>query len=1040
MEKNQVRFALLAVLITVLLSCGIPTLPKAVVVKAAPRVSVPLGRVNYNLYSGLSGGSMNGKRGSLDDILGASWLQDFRDSGITLYDYRPSGAEDDNIQRFLIHYRLDMEDIMGGSGELDLSKYRTMLEDLTETASQINDVSFDIPSMEVTESFPVDIKLGQVAGQIEKNLDNPSKSRRYSAYLPAFQGNRFYKFPEGILEYGGNDSRNFSTTLENIETLTLEEGRLNFSLAITYGPGNSQPPQGSSLRLRGFTLTDEYGETIDNVNGGPDVLLNSASSTGEASIDFSGATLPQKIILACDLIITGIENTFNSYFTLTVEPQFGDFTISGVSGLVLNKTQIESLAYNFEKTQAIGGNLGDSFSATVGAGHLTIGIEGLFPPIDPAKPDAEGWNLTLDLSGLSITQDDIPGGAPGLSIGGPGQPLKSGYNDLRGENLNNRPVVIKGKVTASVDDNKLTFQNFPGGIKKGDPNPVYGKDKNVTVTMEVSRLSEVKVLAKDIGLDGVEQTIEPELGENFTAFKDWLNYIEFQRSAEDPPDYGLGLKLEIGTLDIPGGLGLIINAPAFGLDNVFQSLTNVEDPAPGNEKNAVLIFMNKDTGGYKLKGENLPGKGDKPLSISVELGLEDKEAQKIYKEKKILTLHDIAPGRPIEVSDSWARLLFDWTKMSIKPKQTNKGNNDFLPDYPFEGTFPDEEKGEKGIDLGDMPKGLGFYTPEAADEGFSARLYINLTRQSLIDGQWADDPAGDGEESGGWGGNLQVDLPNLDFRIRYGDGSNSDNLFTLSEHKEGTGAWTLSRPLAEILGDPKLIMEDAENPANPFMIYTSPALPDKAIPLGNFADALNQALLGKKEGPLFFDYKVKLADIPGETGAEEPGEILLYPEMLKKRLLVSVDLLLLFPLILQADPGALSPVVLAIAPDAGEGDLFQRKGPEDGGYLDMITSFGFDIALRNVAGLNVGKFFLENKTEDENLKYRMPIVDLADLGGNLSLDSGEMEKIKGIWPFVPQIAIEFEPGARVQIERNFNIGLQSVTLKAGGEYTFETGL
>ena len=132
MGKNQVYFVSCAVLMAIFLSCGIPTsmpvLPKEVVVKAETSVSVPLGRVNYSLYSGLSGGSMEGKRGSLDDILGASWLQDLRDSGITLYDYRPSGAEDDNIQKFLIHYKLDMEDIMGGSGELDLSEYREMLD------------------------------------------------------------------------------------------------------------------------------------------------------------------------------------------------------------------------------------------------------------------------------------------------------------------------------------------------------------------------------------------------------------------------------------------------------------------------------------------------------------------------------------------------------------------------------------------------------------------------------------------------------------------------------------------------------------------------------------------------------------------------------------------------------------------------------------------------------------------------------------------------------------------------------------------------
>jgi hypothetical protein len=314
-----------------------------------------------------------------------------------------------------------------------------------------------------------------------------------------------------------------------------------------------------------------------------------------------------------------------------------------------------------------------------------------------------------------------------------------------------------------------------------------------------------------------------------------------------------------------------------------------------------------------------------------------------------------------------------------------------------------------------------------------------------------DDPGGpgyDGDDPYGWRRNLQVNLPNLDFHVRYGDTTRSENLFTHEPNaQKGTGAWALSRSIKEILEDPENpdIKADEENTDNPFKIYAAPSLPEteKAIPLGNFVGALNDVLTGGKEGPLFFDYTVELAKVPGEEeGTEEPGEILLYRGMLEKKIVASADLLIIVPLVFQANPDADegSPVVVTIDPDLEDEDLFGRKDPDDNEYFDMVASFGFDIAVKNAAGLNAGKLFLENKTDVKKLQYRLPIIDFANLRGNLSLDSAEVEKIKAIWPFVPQASIEFERGAVVRIERNFNIELQSVTVKLEGEYTFETGL
>jgi hypothetical protein len=424
--------------------------------------------------------------------------------------------------------------------------------------------------------------------------------------------------------------------------------------------------------------------------------------------------------------------------------------------------------------------------------------------------------------------------------------------------------------------------------------------------------------------------------------------------------------------------------------------------------------------------------------------------------------------------------------MSIKPQPHENKKNDPLPSYPFKGTFPDE--GEEGIDLSDMPKGLGFYIPaektagdeaegeadEGADkkteEGFGAWLYLSLKRQrpSLIDkdgngelDDYEDDPGDDPEspdydehDPDGWRRNLKI--PNLSFRVGYHTSDMSDDLAPKPNAQEDTGPWILSRPLAEVLRD----MEDPENPEapikkddenkdNPFSIYTAPSLPElksgKAIPLKHLAETLNEALVGGKEGPVYFEYEMELASVPGEEeGTKETGEILLYKDMLEKKIVASVDLLILMPMIFKAYPGPDAaegaPVTVIFNPDLGDEDMFGRKTPDDNEFFDMVTSFGFNIAAKNIAGLSAGKLFLENTTDVKKLKYRLPLLDFANHRGNVSLGGGEMEKIKAIWPFVPRVAIEFEPGEEVRIQRNFNIELQSITVKAGGEYTFETGL
>jgi hypothetical protein len=1060
-QKPWKCLVIFALATAVILSCGIPTsipiLPKEVVVKASPSVSVPLGKVNYNLYSGLSGGNMNEKFGSLENLLGASWLTDLEEQGAKIYDYRPAGSED--TQQFLIHYKLNMEDTLGVAGEFDLSEYRDMIDELTGMAPQtIDDVlPFDIPKVEIDDTFEVNISLDEVTGQISDNLGDLGD---YIAYLPV--ENATHYFPD-LMDFPGlptNSGQTFSVTLPDLDSLTLTYGKLSFVFTLTYGryedplPHEDPPPQGTTLKISDFTLRPKKDSqsSIVVTNRDKDVVLNSSNSSDSTFIEFNAVRL-KEFDLVCKLEITG---SALGFFSLDITPAFDAYTISGVEGLVLTAAQLDSLRHDFEGGPYTVGDedLGPSFQATVGTGNLKIDTKELFPPLSQAKDNEEGWNLKMNLSGHLKQEDaELENGekVQGLPHGGSDQPLHSGDNDLEGKILNNQDVNISGTVTIEIPEEdkleledgttggKLTFQNFPGGITKGDP---ASYEKDLKVNLDVSEFSKVTVLAEDIGLDSLTniEPIEQELGDDFTSFKPWLNYLQFEEG-------GLGAVLTIEKLNIPEGMGLYIDVSDLGLGRIFQPLVNLKDPTGAKQDNARLTFTNEDT--YKLEGKKLPD----ILSITVELGFEPgTAAQDEYEASGLLTLEKVVPGTPIEMTNIKAGMVFNWAAISVKPEpHVSEGSDDPLPDYPFTGTFPEE--GEDGIDLSGIPKGLVFYIPEEGDGGISANLYISLKRQKqLSDGVWvdeaADDPGRDGykeTDPNGWSRNLKVNLPSLDFRARQGD-KVSENLFAYNPNEEkSTGEWALFKPLnleAPEFAEQGMVTKDDDNEDNPFMIYTGSTLPEpnKDIPIGKLAEVFNKNLIGEEN--LYFEYTMELSSLPDhEDGAQEPGEIILYPEMLEKRVLVSVDLLIVLPLkftVLQTDPDPAVPMVVIIAPDLGDGDLFGRTSRDDNEYFDLVKSLGFDVNIKNLAGLNAGRFFLESKNGEDY--YRTPaILDFSNPQNKFSLGSEDLEKIKAIYPFIPRVSVEFDPGKVVRIQRNFNIELQSITVKAGGEYTFETG-
>jgi hypothetical protein len=119
----------------------------------------------------------------------------------------------------------------------------------------------------------------------------------------------------------------------------------------------------------------------------------------------------------------------------------------------------------------------------------------------------------------------------------------------------------------------------------------------------------------------------------------------------------------------------------------------------------------------------------------------------------------------------------------------------------------------------------------------------------------------------------------------------------------------------------------------------------------------------------------------------------------------------------------------------GDADLFGR-GEGDNSYFDNIKFLGFDIASKNIVGLSAGQIYLENGNTNGTFEPQ-PILNLAGGGSSLLLDE---ETLRANNPFIPKLTIRFKRDDAVEIERGFSIKLESITVRAGGEYSFDTGL
>jgi hypothetical protein len=504
-------------------------------------------------------------------------------------------------------------------------------------------------------------------------------------------------------------------------------------------------------------------------------------------------------------------------------------------------------------------------------------------------------------------------------------------------------------------------------------------DAKVKVSVDFEKFSEITVKPEDFGLE-LGQDIEPQ---DISDIQDMVDYIKFSQGVENDLLHGVGLYLNFTELEGLESMQMEVDVPALGLKTAKTLDKKLYQYPEKPENNNNIVFTNTASGGYKFyPGDVSGGK----MTFGVNLTPEKPEDKTLYTNFGLLTLRNISPGGNIKVKGV-VNLIFDWVEASIKPPEENSN---------FGGSYPDLDKGEKGIDLSAVAGYKGLNLKEV-----NAWLFISCP---LV-------------------GTITLD-PSLNFYAHFGKDfvpGSGENLITTK------GVVGTEGP--KIIADPVKPGGDGDDEET--MAIYSGKIPEEGGYFLDLKGVLNSVLSGTNTGELYFEYDIALLGA-GQTG------IVVTPDIFDEegKLTVTVDIILELPLSLVAaeqENGGPTQIILEDI-DLGSEDLFGRSSASDNSFFDMVSSFEFEISLRNLTGISMGKVKLVNNLGDPDTEYSIPIVDLSKPVQKIAPN---IEELKKIYPFIPKVVIEFDSGRSLQIDRGCSIGVNSISVKAGVEQTIK---
>lgn len=431
--RNKSLFVLaVAAIMLFIVSCEPLSIPTKVRIRAKPTVQASLGENTYTIAKYFSISEVSKLFGDSDDMY--------------VYDY--TGGPDDT-QRYLIHMPIQ-------GVNLNFGEYMN-----TEITQAIDPVSFTIPSVNLSQSFPITIDLSAEVLDSAGTITVPN--------IP------FVETGSGTAI--GASLPSVTATLGGFSTATFSAGSLDLTMSLDGATA------GLVLTVTQVAIMDGA-STVTSTNTPLNV---EAGVENTVSVPLTGITLPNSFNVVLTASTQG--GTALTPRNIVVTAALNGCEISGATGINLSSTQ-----FAFSEPDINIVDVGSPFiSATIESGSISLAI-----PLDSLP----GFTRTTS---FNITQPTPPTSPSGLNLSttnNSGTPI-----DLAGQSLNREDISVSGSITLSATNASIT------GLVNGQ------LTLTTTITGAITEFTEVTIEVP-AELSGITQEIP--IGDEVT---DWVNYI-----------------------------------------------------------------------------------------------------------------------------------------------------------------------------------------------------------------------------------------------------------------------------------------------------------------------------------------------------------------------------------------------------------------------------------------------------------------------------------------------------------------------------------
>ncbi|MCL2174654.1 MAG: hypothetical protein FWB73_01285 [Treponema sp.] len=608
-------------------ACG--PFPSFLEIRAAPDISLPIGRDNGNLSDTLVGFIFkaldSAKTGGADVKV------------LTYKDFK-IGAKD--VQTFIVQYNVMGDDTLNFADKL----------------SDFNNMINDFENFELDLSEFENIELGDMTsiGKDQDKLVDVDISGILADTASSFQADISGQIDlkeRLIIGLGVNFNQeiSYSFTIENLDAVTFKTGTLSVGFEILgRAPWNNV--NGADFTFKAIEIRDGVNPPIPGYSGGTrEIHFSNTSASHTVEFDLAERTLQSEF----EIVLDGFEDITPHNYAKDVDlkigsPSISDTHVKGVDRYVIQTGKgITSDVNDYDIT--IG--FDDSFiHAEIGSGVIKFDIEA--PPND-GTPDKswivlhDGVDLVINI--LQENKIDYGELRLGLNDGSGGFLVcDEEENDISGKHINLNTIQVKDSTVTLSEGTKVSFMLSEADFGRGK----VGVDFVPSIIVDNFSVLHMK----DDVLTSAHPNIESiSLGEA----AEYLKSIDFN---------DVGIVLQFGKVDVEG-LEIMIYEP-----NLKINTGKLSYEITGEDENGIpqsIGFWNSESKPFTL---------DIAAGVITELNFEV-EIKNTHNSNGVLELHniDVSQGN-IKFEIIEYDVVFDWEKAVVDFSQMNQDSS-----FPIDG-------------------------------------------------------------------------------------------------------------------------------------------------------------------------------------------------------------------------------------------------------------------------------------------------------------------------------------------------------------------